>query len=393
MAEVDHFSVTLSDIYKVYGTPPVADRADLVGKCAAVNGVDLRVEHGTRLGIIGRNGAGKSTLLHLIAGIAEPSFGSLEVVGNVTSVMTLGVGLREEMTGRQNIFVDGELQGRDREETELLLDDIIDFADLGKFIDYPVRTYSTGMKARLAFSMISCLDPEILIIDEALSAGDAKFSVKAAKKIREICERGKIVFLVSHSMEAIRSMCDRCIWLESGRVFMDGLPEDVTDAYIDTVHKEDEAVLLERFRHLVGPVSHVPGFEISSMELIDERDGTRKTSIERGSNARVRAEVSFPGEAKKLTARIRIDRIDGLHVVEDFCEVAVSQTGQTKTIDIFMTPLPVGPGTFQIRLALVESSTPVAEYVMLLECYTKHALIGGKPALTHTIEHEVELKS
>ena len=198
---------------------------------AAVAGLTLSMEAGERVGIIGPNGAGKSTLLHMIAGIGTPSSGSVIVDGKVTSILTLGIGVREEMTGRENIYLDGELQGKTRHQVDEVIDAIVDFAELGEFIDRPVRTYSTGMKSRLSFAMISHVNPEILLIDEALSAGDAAFSVKATAKIREICARGKIVLLVSHSLGAIRDMCNRCIWMEEGAIIMDGSPGEVTRAY------------------------------------------------------------------------------------------------------------------------------------------------------------------
>ena len=242
---------------------------------AAVDGVSLEIANGERVGIIGRNGAGKSTLLHLIAGITTPSSGSIDVTGKVTAVMTLGIGLREEATGRENIYLDGEVQGVARSHIDAALDDVISFSDLGKFIDYPVRTYSTGMKARLAFSMITHLEPEILIIDEALSAGDAAFSAKATRRIKELCKRGKIVIVVSHGMGTINDICNRCLWMDAGRIEMDGKPVDVTQAYIEAVREADEKALLEKFGRDTGCRSLLTGWTLCAPEILIQ-DQTRQ---------------------------------------------------------------------------------------------------------------------
>lgn len=385
MREPGDFHVSLRGITKVYGLAQGAAKDEAGNQRAAVDDVWLEIPHGTRLGIVGRNGAGKSTLVHIIAGIADQTWGDMHVRGHVTSVMTLGVGLREEMTGRDNIYVDGELQGKSREEIETFIDGIIAFAELGEFIDYPVRTYSTGMKSRLAFSMITHLDPEILVIDEALSAGDAKFSVKAGKKIREICDRGKIVILVSHSMGAIREMCDRCVWIEDGRVAMDGAPGEVTEAYVDAVHRADQELLLKRFRKLAGSATYKPGFEIRWMELIDAQSEAESASIERGSDATLRAGLVLPQDAVAPSVRLRVERIDGLLVVEQSHALEADGGAFPSIVEIAMRPMPFGPGTFHAQLALMSEDRVTATYSILFECFTRRELVGGRPALTHPV--------
>lgn len=252
------------------------------GGKVAVDRLTLSITEGERLGIVGRNGAGKSTLLHMIAGISEPTAGVIRINGRVTSIMTLGVGLRDDLSGRENIYVDGEIQGKSRAEVDRVIDQVIDFAELGKFIGYPVRTYSTGMKARLAFAMITHIEPEILIIDEALSVGDASFSAKATARILDICARGKIVILVSHGMQSVRDICNRCIYLKDGQLVMDGSPEDVTKAYIEEVRGEDEAGLMHRFSAQVGNRSRKAGSEIRRVSLLSGGDEGRIDSCRGG---------------------------------------------------------------------------------------------------------------
>ena len=216
--------ITARGLEKSYPQPGA-----LRGAKKVLRGLSFQFAEGERIGVIGRNGAGKTTLLQLIAGIGVPTGGVLEINGHVTAIFTLGLGLREDLSGRENIFIDGELQGRSHAETAAVMAATIAFAELGEFIDRPVRTYSTGMKARLAFSMLVHIEPEILIIDEALSVGDAQFARKATAKMRELTQRGKILIVVSHSMGAIRDMCNRCLWIDGGVIRMDGTPEALSD--------------------------------------------------------------------------------------------------------------------------------------------------------------------
>lgn len=235
------------------------------GNFNAVDDVSLHVEEGERVGIIGRNGSGKSTLLSIIAGLQERTSGEIEVEGHIDCIMTLGVGIREKATGRENIYIDAEINGKTRKDVDKIIDKIIDFSELGDFIDHPVGTYSTGMKSRLAFSMIIFMKPEILIIDEALSAGDAQFGVKATNAMKDICRQGKILLLVSHSMEAIRSMCNRVIWINSGKIMQDGSPDKVIGEYLDFIRNEEEYELEKRFNHILTNRSFIEGFSLTEL--------------------------------------------------------------------------------------------------------------------------------
>jgi lipopolysaccharide transport system ATP-binding protein len=391
MHSVSAASVVLEHVTKVYGTGAVdsesagesAGAADGgIGPKAAVKDVSLRLDEGTRLGIIGRNGAGKTTLLQMIAGLADPTSGRIHVSGQVTAVMTIGLGLREALSGRENIYIDGQLNGKSRAEIDTVVDDIVKFADLGHFIEYPVRTYSTGMKARLAFSMISHLEPEILIIDEALGAGDAKFSVKAAAKIQEICSRGKIVIIVSHSMGSIRQMCNKCIWMDEGSVVRMGPPDEVIGAYLDTVHQEDEAALLAPFRRIVGARSHLPGWHIGWLEVGSDRGA--KAMIETEKEAMVSAGLSLPGSAGAAELRFSVHRLDGLVLIDEIKPVGplerIEQSREV-AVRIEMSPVMLGPGVYRVGLRLLNGNAVAAERHTVFEVFTRRALIGGKPAL------------
>lgn len=197
----------------------------------ALSHVSFKVEQGETLGLIGRNGAGKSTLLKIISGILKPTEGSVAVHGNVVPMLELGSGFDFDLTGRENIFLNGAILGYSEEYLNEKYDEILEFSELGKFIEMPIRNYSSGMLARLAFSVASMVQPEILIVDEILSVGDAEFQAKSRARMMELMGGGTTVLFVSHSLEQIREMCSRVIWLERGNVKMAGSTKEVCKCY------------------------------------------------------------------------------------------------------------------------------------------------------------------
>ncbi len=194
--------------------------------------VSFEVRSGETLGIIGRNGAGKSTLLGLMAGVLRPSAGAVEVNGKVTPLLDLGGGFHPDLTGRDNIMLNGVLLGLNRKDVARKMDEIIEFADLGDYIGQPIRTYSGGMLARLGFSVAAHLDPEILLVDEVLAVGDADFRKKCLDKMLGFKRNGVTIVFISHSMEDVRRLCDRVLWIEARGVTMTGDPAAVTGAYL-----------------------------------------------------------------------------------------------------------------------------------------------------------------
>ncbi len=211
----------------------------------ALTDVSFEVGHGTSVGIIGANGAGKSTLMRAIAGILPPSEGRIEVHGRVSTLLALGVGFKRKLSGRENVVLGGLAAGMTREELDERYDEIAAFAELGEFIDMPMMTYSSGMYSRLAFSVAVHLNPDILLIDEALSTGDAKFKQKAARKMREVADNAGTMFLVSHSMRSIKRLCSECIWLHKGQLKMQGDPEEVIAAYTKFLEVGEDVFSLE----------------------------------------------------------------------------------------------------------------------------------------------------
>ncbi len=198
----------------------------------ALDHVSFTVEKGQTLGLIGRNGAGKSTMLKVISGILKPTEGSVRTEGNIVPMLELGSGFDFDLTGRENIFLNGAILGYSEEYLHAKYGEITAFSELGEFLDMPIRNYSSGMLARLAFSVASMVEPEILIVDEILSVGDVEFQEKSRARMLELMGGGTTVLFVSHSMEQIRQMCDKVLWLEQGHVKMAGLTDEVCDAYV-----------------------------------------------------------------------------------------------------------------------------------------------------------------
>jgi ABC-type polysaccharide/polyol phosphate transport system ATPase subunit len=197
----------------------------------ALRNVNLDVEYGHVLGVIGANGAGKSSLMRCIAGILPPTQGRIEVYGSVSTLLALGVGFNPSMSGRDNVYLGGLAAGMSRDEINGHFDEITDFSELGDAIDAPMRTYSSGMFARLAFSVAATVRPDILIIDEALSTGDAKFKEKSLNRVKELRSDDRALILVSHAMQTLRETCNDVVWLDKGKVISRGEPNEVIDAY------------------------------------------------------------------------------------------------------------------------------------------------------------------
>lgn len=201
-------------------------------KIEVLKNINLRIKEGETVGLIGVNGSGKSTLLKLMTQIIYPDSGKIETRGKLTSLLELGAGFHPDFSGRENIYFNASIFGLTKKEIDARLKDIIEFSELGEFIDNPVRTYSSGMYMRLAFSVAINVDAEILLIDEILSVGDQHFQEKCYQKMRELKEQGKTMVFVTHSLDVVKKLCSRAVWLYKGEIKMDGNTDQVVDEYI-----------------------------------------------------------------------------------------------------------------------------------------------------------------
>jgi lipopolysaccharide transport system ATP-binding protein len=286
-------------------------RSQYYREFVAVDGVSLRVRRGEVVGIVGPNGAGKTTLLKMIAGLLPIEKGAIEVNGKVTALLALGVGVHPEFTGRENIYYGGLLLGMSKREIIEKTPSIIEFAELGEFIDRPFRTYSSGMRARLLFSISMSVDPDILIVDEALATGDAHFVQKCAARIKALCSSGATVLLVSHNVAQIAQLCGRAVFMAAGRILAEGRPDEVLAAYNDYVFSKEQAHPLISTPQPLQPVSGSGEVTVVDVRLSDAR-GEEATGFYTGEP--MRAEIRY---RSALPAGARADLFVGFLAAAD----------------------------------------------------------------------------
>jgi teichoic acid transport system ATP-binding protein len=253
----------------------------------ALQNVSMEVRPGESVGFVGSNGAGKSTLLKIISGISQPSLGTLMVRGRISALMELGAGFHPEFTGRENIYMNCSILGMSRREIDDRLGDIIDFAELGDFIDRPIKIYSSGMFMRLGFSVAINTDPDLLLVDEILAVGDEYFQSKCFRKIKEFREKGKTIIFVSHAVNTMRGLCNRVVWLDGGRVVAQGDSIEVTDAYLNfqrgrigkKIRQEQQAAGIEVAETAAGESPELPDSSGEELLKMPPRVGTREGEI------------------------------------------------------------------------------------------------------------------
>ncbi len=281
---------------------------------SALRDVTLEMRHGETLGIIGRNGAGKSTLLKVISRVIRPSAGRVWVRGRVAPLLELGAGFHLELSGRENVFLNGALLGHSQREIQDQLQQIVDFSDLWEFIDAPLRTYSTGMVARLGFSVATAWQPELLIIDEVLSVGDAEFQLKSAERIQAIRGAGASILLVSHNIDLIKRMCDRAVWLDHGNVVRVGSADEVAAQYLEDTRVDESRRLALESRQPSS--AHRWGsrlIEIVRVRLTNA-EGKEQTIFETGDSLTLHVDYQAQTSVQDPVFGIAIHRQDGLHI-------------------------------------------------------------------------------
>lgn len=230
----------------------------------AVNDVSFEIKQGETVGIIGKNGAGKSTLLKMITGVLTPTSGSIQVDGKIASLLELGAGFNPEMTGMENIYLNGTLMGFSKHDMDSKVDAILEFADIGEFISQPVKVYSTGMFARLAFSVAINVEPDILIVDEALSVGDARFQSKCIRKMEELAGKGITILFVTHDMQSVNKFCKEVIWLQNGNISQMGEPAKIIENYLSFM-----TYGLETVREITQENEQTTNQKAKELKLID----------------------------------------------------------------------------------------------------------------------------
>jgi lipopolysaccharide transport system ATP-binding protein len=327
-----------------------------------LQGINFTVTPGEAVGIIGINGAGKSTLLKMITGTTQPTTGSVRMTGRVAAMLELGMGFHPDFTGRQNAFMAGQLLGYTVEEIARLMPGIEAFAEIGDYIDQPVRVYSSGMQMRLAFSVATAHRPDILIVDEALSVGDAYFVHKSFARIKQFREEGTTLLIVSHDKQAIQSICDRAILLNAGQLVMQGEPEAVMDYYNALLadHQNQQVTQEVREDGKVQTISGTGEATVTAIALVDEANRPLEV-VDVGQAVRLRIEVTSHRAIDRLVLGYGIkDRLGQViygtntHLKnQPLLNVAA---GERCLFDIAF-PANLGPGTYSVQTAIVSTDT------------------------------------
>jgi ABC-2 type transport system ATP-binding protein len=316
----------------------------------AVNGVTMDIYKGETFGIIGQNGSGKSTLLKCLARILTPDIGSVKVNGKVSALLELGAGFHHELSGRENVYLNGSILGLSKRQIDQRFDQIVDFAGLERFIDTPVKNYSSGMYVRLGFSVAINVDPDVLLVDEVLAVGDEEFQRRCAEKFVELQDKGKTIVVVSHGIGQLRSMCDRLAWMQAGRLRAIGDTREVADAYIGNVQ-----------------VSRLPGHdgvatrwgsgevEILSVDLVDAT-GNTTNKVRTGESCTYRVNYRVNGAPIHRTCvGFGLRRIDGVHVSGENNRESkniVEWLSGEGSFDYRIERLPLLAGTYDLSFAI-----------------------------------------
>jgi lipopolysaccharide transport system ATP-binding protein len=243
-------------------------QGDEVEEFWALKNINFKIKQGERVGIIGRNGAGKSTLLKILSRITEPTTGRVTIDGRVASLLEVGTGFHPELTGRENIYLNGAILGMSRAEVQRKFDEIVSFSEIEKFLDTPVKRFSSGMYVRLAFAVAAHLEPDILVVDEVLAVGDSQFQKKCISKMEQQQKNGRTVLFVSHNLGVVNSLCDKCIWLESGLIAMHGESVDVVEKYLYGVAESNGQFLSEIEEHKACSITRISIFDLHARNIV-----------------------------------------------------------------------------------------------------------------------------
>lgn len=328
--------------------------------------ISFTVEPGEAVGIVGVNGAGKSTLLKIITGTTQPTQGQVSSQGRVAALLELGMGFHPDFTGRQNVFMAGQLLGLRQDEIAACMPSIEAFAEIGDYIDRPVRMYSSGMQMRLAFSVATAVRPDVLIVDEALSVGDAYFQHKSFSKIREFREQGTSLLIVSHDRGAIQSLCSRALILEKGLVIKDGAPEEIMDYYNALIAERENTATVETTRLHDGRVQTISGTgeaRVESIELLNENDEPVEY-INVGEQVRLKIRITVHSDLPELVFGYMIkDRLGqpifGTNTHHLKIDLKSFKKGEQLTL-AFSFPANLGLGSYAVSTALHLADTHLA---------------------------------
>ncbi len=319
----------------------------------ALRDIDLELKRGQNLALVGSNGAGKTTILKLLSNITKPTSGTVEVNGRLSALIELGAGFHPDLTGRENVYLNGTILGLKRQDIRAKFDEIVDFSGLERFIDTPVKRYSSGMAVRLGFAVASCLDPEILLVDEVLAVGDAMFRQKCLERIKQLSKDGASLIFVTHNLYMVKAVCDSALYLSSGQVLLEGAPDEIITAYERDVHEQEAAV---RMRQRGASEAADDEIDVRGVRVTGQRTGDGSDDLASAGPARIEVDYFAPRDIGPVQMSIFLKRADGLTV----------WMLRTKTIGIDIDVIQ-GPGRIVIeleRLQLIGGSYWVEAYFL-----------------------------
>lgn len=315
----------------------------------AVRDLSLEIETGSTFGIIGENGSGKSTLLKCMARILTPDAGTIQINGKVSALLELGAGFSPELTGRDNVYLNGAILGLQRQVLDKKLDEIVAFSGLENFIDIPVKNYSSGMFVRLGFAVAINVDPDVLLVDEVLAVGDEEFQRRCEQKFADLRASGRTIVIVSHAMGTMRNICDQLAWLNQGRLRDVGEPGNVVDEYVEEVHAA------------AGPPPDPEGgarwgsgeITVDAVELVDDRGAARETT-RTGDMVRVRLHYTCHKRVERLVFGVGVHRLDGIHITgpnTKQADLRLEGLEGSGNVDFVIDRLLLLPGTYDLSVA------------------------------------------
>jgi len=351
----DQFAESFKGLFRRHGASAAGGGHDKT--FWALRDVSFNVEAGDVVGIIGRNGAGKSTLLKILSRITKPTTGHAEIHGRVGSLLEVGTGFHPELTGRENIFLNGAILGMKKQEIARKFDDIVAFADVEKFIDTPVKRYSSGMYVRLAFGGAAHLEPEVLIVDEVLAVGDFAFQKKCLGRMSEVADQGRTVLFVSHNLAAVENLCNKVIMLDKGQTVFAGTPAEVIDAYLKSLSDrsaDSEVALIDLTRASSRPANFRQ--LLRSLEFLSDEDSAVSGCVKLGSPLKIHVtfnlEVATPHlEVTLIFQNALGQRILGVSSTHQPDPPGADRTGEhTMVCDI--PSLPLVPGEYHVMVSL-----------------------------------------
>jgi lipopolysaccharide transport system ATP-binding protein len=365
----------------------------------ALRDISFEVKRGEAFGIVGPNGSGKSTLLKIIAGILRPTSGTIEVHGRLSALLELGSGFSPEFTGRENVYLNASILGLSREETDARFETIERFASIGDFIDQPIKTYSTGMVLRLAFAVVAHVDPEVLIVDEALAVGDIAFRQRCMRRIHDLRARGTTLLFVSHETTDVKAFCDRCVWLQNGIMQQIGESDEVVSSYLTSSAKRQIARDREDVSAMPPPATaHPPGLfmtlepgnrtgdgraTILGADLAEHNGRSIRTLV---PDQRVALSVSFRVNtsvpslvAGFLLRNMKGEFIIGTNTARENYPVPPIAPGSIQIIEFHWTVPPLTPGPYTLSLGLADGDVEQFELCDYAEDALAIKMAGGDP--------------